>query len=63
MFCDDELVGTARKRQAWAFAWHSIVEHLHPHWGKGEDDDTYARGQRTFHKDRRRFQRRQPLWT
>lgn len=62
-FVDDELVATAKKRGAWAFAADSIVEHHHPDWGKGEDDDTYRRGQAHFRRDRRTFQQRSRLWT
>lgn len=38
-FCDDELVATAKSRYAYAHARNSIVEHLHPHWGKGDPKD------------------------
>lgn len=31
-WCDDELVGTAKRRGAWAMALDSHVEHLHPNW-------------------------------
>jgi glycosyltransferase involved in cell wall biosynthesis len=62
-FVDDELVQTARMRGAWAFARESVVEHLHPDWGKGTRDATYARGRRTFRFDRRLYQRRRVLWT
>lgn len=61
-FCDDELVATAKTRQAWAFAADSIVEHLHPSWGKAERDEVYRRGQAHFHADRRLFARRARLW-
>jgi hypothetical protein len=61
-FVDDELVATAKKRKAWAFAKDSIVEHHHPDWGKGEDDDTYQRGRLHFRRDRRTFHRRSRLW-
>lgn len=62
-FCDDELVSTAKRRSAWAFADDSVVEHLHPHWGKGQHDETYAKGQATFRIDRKHFQKRRALWT
>lgn len=62
-FCDDELIGTAKTRSAWAFAPDSIVEHLHPFWDKGEHDGVYARGLSKFHQDQRKFARRQLLWT
>lgn len=61
-FCDTELVATAKKRGAWAFARRSIVEHLHPDWGRGPDDDTYRLGRSRFTDDERHFQSRQQLW-
>lgn len=45
-FVDDELVGTAKMRQAWAFAFDSHVEHLHPSWGKASRNDPIYRLQR-----------------
>jgi len=36
----------------------SIVEHLHPVWGKGATDDTYIRGQRYAERDQRTFRSR-----
>lgn len=62
-FCDDELVATAKHRKAWTLARDSIVEHLHPNWGKGTDDETYRRGMRRFRRDRDLFYRRSALWT
>lgn len=62
-FCDDELVATAKRRRAWAFARDSIVEHLHPNWQKGEDDATYRLGMRRFRQDRDLFFQRSALWT
>lgn len=40
-YVDTELVETAKVRKAWAFAEDSIVEHLHPHWGKAPTDELY----------------------
>jgi hypothetical protein len=54
-FVDDELVTAAKQRNAWAPALGSIVEHLHPAWGKAETDDTYIRGQRYAERDHRTF--------
>lgn len=61
-FVDDEFVGTARYRQTYAPAVDSHIEHLHPNWGKGEMDATYARGQARFDIDRAHFQTREHLW-
>lgn len=61
-FCDDELVGTAKSRNAWAFADDSVVEHFHPAWGKADNDEVYRRGRGGFKVDRRLFHRRERLW-
>lgn len=62
-FVDDELIGTAKARGAWAFAHDSIVEHLHPLWGKADDDEVYRQGRERFRSDQRRHHRRRALWT
>lgn len=61
-FTDDELVATAKKRGAWAFAADAIVEHQHPDWGKADRDPIYDKGQATFRDDRRVFRTRRQLW-
>lgn len=60
---DDELVATAKHRNAWAFAFESIVEHQHPYWDKGEMDDTYRKGEAHRHEDTALFRERSALWT
>lgn len=62
-FVDDELVQTAKKRRAWAFAASSKVEHLHPSWKKGETDATYKLGLERFEEDRAHYNSRRHLWT
>lgn len=62
-YVDDELVGTARKRQAWAFAPDSIVEHLHPNWGKAPSDAMYEQEGERMAASRKLYQRRARLWT
>lgn len=61
-FVDDELVGTAKKRDAWAFAPDSHVEHLHPNWGKAPSDASYARQGERIRMGRRLFLKRRKLW-
>lgn len=61
-FADDELVQTAMYRQTWAFAKDAVVAHLHPDWGKGQQDATYEKGQSTFQEDRALYERRKALW-
>lgn len=54
-FIDDELVTAAKVRGVWQMALGSVVEHRHPIWGKGDDDDTYKVGQESFDADRELF--------
>lgn len=54
-FIDTEFVETARRRQVWAFCRESIVEHLHPHWGLAEMDDTYIKAYRATNQDYRLY--------
>lgn len=61
-FVDDELVGTAKKRRAWSFAPDSIVEHLHPAWGKAPLDALYAEEPERMRYGRRIYARRRRLW-
>lgn len=61
-FCDDELVGTARRRGQYVHAHDSVVEHLHPFAGKAVTDRVYEKGQASVVADRRLFQRRRRLW-
>jgi hypothetical protein len=62
-FVDDEFVTTAKHRGAWAFAFDSHVEHLHPSWGKAPMDPMYAQQAARMNTGRRIFRRRQRLWT
>lgn len=62
-FCDDELVGTAIKRGAYAHADESIVEHLHPMAEKAEWDATYLQMRARIRADRSLYHRRRQLWT
>lgn len=61
-FVDDELIATAVKRGAYAYASDAHVKHDHPMAG-GEDDETYRKGRRMFRQDRKLFARRARLWT
>lgn len=45
-YVDDEFIGTAIKREAFAPALDSIVEHLHPNSGKAAVDDLYSKAGR-----------------
>lgn len=62
-FVDDELVQTAMARNAWAFAPDSIVEHLHPSWGKAPTDELYDQQADRMARGRRIYRERRRLWT
>lgn len=57
-YVDDELVAVAKQRGAWRMALNSVVEHLHPIFGKGEDDEVYQLGQSRAAADRATFEKR-----
>lgn len=57
-FVDDEIVTAAKQRGVWQMALGSIVEHMHPLFGKGQDDDVYRLGQASSEADREVFIRR-----
>jgi len=59
---DDEFVETAKSRQAWAFAEASVVEHLHPSWGKSPRDGLYNGQRQRMNAGRPVFIRRRHLW-
>lgn len=62
-YCDDEFVHTARYRGAWVSAPDSVVEHLHPDWGKGDGyDQTYVLSQASMVPGRKLFNRRKHMW-
>lgn len=61
-FVDDELVETAKFRNAWAFAFDSHVEHLHPAWGKAPTDPMYNQQRLRMRDGRRVYRRRRHLW-
>jgi glycosyltransferase involved in cell wall biosynthesis len=61
-YVDDELIGTAKHRGAWAFAADSTVEHLHPHYGKAPTDDVYERQRERMSHSRQLYRYRSRLW-
>lgn len=62
-YVDDELVETAKHRNAYAHAHDAIVEHLHPAWGKAPSDHTYDAQRERMKQSRALYQRRRRLWT
>lgn len=61
-YVDDEFIQTAMSRRTYAHARDALVEHLHPNWGKGFDDDTYRKGMAHFEDDRVLYEQRQSQW-
>jgi glycosyltransferase involved in cell wall biosynthesis len=61
-FTDTELVETAKARGVFRPCLASVVEHLHPSWGKAGWDDTYRKGAEPWAADERLFESRRPLW-
>lgn len=61
-FCDTEMIETADARGEFRFTHGAVVEHLHPHWQKGEEDATYILGLSDFKIDQRLFLSRRKLW-
>lgn len=61
-YVDDELVETAKKRDAWAMALDSHVEHLHPNWGKAPMDSLYRQQPLRMRRGRMIYIRRKHLW-
>lgn len=58
MYVDDEVVTVAQQRGVWISARNAVVEHLHPAWGKGDDDPVYVLGRSHMEQDRERFEKR-----
>jgi glycosyltransferase involved in cell wall biosynthesis len=61
-YCDDEFVETAKARNAYRFCMDSVVEHMHPAWGKAEWDDSYLETDNRVRSGYKIFRRRVPLW-
>jgi hypothetical protein len=57
-FVDDEIVSAAKQRGVWAMAINSVVEHLHPAWGKAKNDEVYTLGQSFAEQDKATFKAR-----
>jgi hypothetical protein len=59
---DDELIGTASSRNAYAYAPEARVKHLHPMTGAVKEDSTYRKGRSRAAQDRQIFRSREELW-
>jgi glycosyltransferase involved in cell wall biosynthesis len=62
-FVDDECIETAKARDEFVFAHDSIVEHLHPLWGKAPTDRIYDAHRKRMNQGRRIYIKRKRLWT
>lgn len=61
-FTDTELTETAIYNKEYAYCADSIVEHMHPAWGKSPIDDTYMLQDGTWGPDTQLFMSRRVLW-
>lgn len=61
-FVDDEFIETARLRDEFVFAGASIVEHLHPMWGKAATDPLYDAHSQRMSVGRLIYTKRKRLW-
>lgn len=61
-FCDNEFIETAQHRGEFLHVTTCVVEHLHPHWAKGEVDSTYRLALAHTKADRTIFRNRRSLW-
>lgn len=61
-FVDDELVETAKARDTFAMALNSIVEHMHPTFGKGRWDDSYHQLWERMDQGHAVYDSRRHLW-
>ena len=59
---DDELIATAKSRNAYAYAPDAHVRHLHYLNNLAPDDDTYQKGRQRRSQDIGIFQSRRRLW-
>lgn len=58
-YVDNELVITAKLRNAWAFCADAVLEHRHPYWGFDVPfDETYQLGQSHAEEDKQTWFRR-----
>jgi hypothetical protein len=57
-FVDNEVVTVAKQRDEWAHCGASVVEHLHPAFGRADDDATYELGRASYAADHATWERR-----
>lgn len=62
-YVDDEFVETAKSRGVFAMAMDSVVEHMHPAFGKGKWDASYRETNKRLAQGYRVYKKRRALWT
>lgn len=60
-YVDVEFVTTAHKRSRFKRSNDCKIEHMHPAWNKGIDDDVYQVGQKSLNQDRALWIRREQI--
>jgi glycosyltransferase involved in cell wall biosynthesis len=61
-YTDTELTSVARFNKEYAYCPESLVEHMHPAWGKAPIDETYNLQNGTWDHDTALFNSRRFLW-
>jgi hypothetical protein len=62
-FVETEICKLADQRGVWVYEPSSVIEHLHPAWGKREEDDTDEKGNKAgFEADHRLHEERLSEW-
>jgi glycosyltransferase involved in cell wall biosynthesis len=61
-YTDDELVLTAKKRNAWKHVSSIKIEHLHPAWNKANWDSIYQVGNDYWNHDQQLFESRKRIY-
>lgn len=59
---DTEFIETAKARGVFMSCLESVVEHMHPSWGRGEWDEGYRRSDRGMDADGFLYRSRKHLW-
>lgn len=62
MCVDREAVETAKYRGVWDFSHKSVIEHMHPAFGKAPDDATYRKSKVHWNEDLALLRERRRLW-
>lgn len=58
-WCDNEFTDIARRKKAYKWIGKRIIEHMHPAWVEGvENDETYIRANQYFKKDMQTYNKR-----